>query len=343
MNWLKNSFYLIVISLVFLLAACAGETTSNTNEAAAEENNETTASEKENTSNYPTKPVTLMIPFGAGGSTDLFARHFASIAEEHLGKRIIVKNETGGGGLTMYQSLYRANPDGYEMALGLGTTLYAVNPHLNMIDYDKDDFTLIRPTFGYQYMIAASKDAPFKTFEELVQYSKDNKVNVASASIVNSLFIELIKQAENDELQWDIVNYNGAGEATAALMGGHVDISVDPPITYLGPAESGEINLLATLNDNRVDILKDVPTLRELGYDDLVLNAVIGVGGPLDLPDDVVKKWDEVIVKTLEDPRIAEFINQNGFISIDMSQDELMDYFENMSEDFGNVIDRVVQ
>lgn len=340
MRIFKNSLYFIAISFLFLLAACGGESTSSTSEAPAVQ----TSDKKEaSASNYPNKPVTLMIPFGAGGSTDLFARHFANIAEEHLGQRIIVKNETGGGGLTMYQSLSRAKPDGYEMALGLGTTLYAVNPHLNMMDYDKDDFTLIRPIFGYQYMIAAGKDAPFTTFEELVEYSKENKVTVASSAIVNSLFIELIKQAENDELQWDIVNFSGAGESVAALMGGHVDIAVDPPITYLGPAESGEINILATMNDDRVNIMEDVPSLKEIGYDDLSLNAFIGVGGPLDLPEDVIAKWDEAIIKTLEDPRISEFIDQNGFISIDMTQEELMEYFDNMSERFGTVIDRVVE
>lgn len=340
MKKIKSGITLFAICLLLLLAACGGNNATN---SSTTDKNESASNSKEKGSDYPKKPVTLMLSFSAGGSTDLFTRQLAEIAEEHLGQKIIIKNETGGGGLTMYSTLMKAKPDGYTMAMGMGTTLYAINPHLKLMDFSGDDFTLVAPILGYQYVIAASKDAPFQTFEELIEYSKTNKVTVASSAITNSLFAELINKAEDFKLNWEIVNFKGAGESTAALLGGHVDISLDPPITMLGPWESGDLNLLATLNEERSAALPDVPTLKELGYENLVLNAVAGIGGPAGLPEDVVAKWEEVIQKTAEDPRLKEFADKNSFTILKMSQKEVMDYLAGMTDEFGSVVDRVTK
>ncbi|WP_077211751.1 tripartite tricarboxylate transporter substrate binding protein [Bacillus dakarensis] len=335
----KSAITLLVICLLLILAACGGNNTSSTN---ASDNNESVSNSEKKASDYPKRPVTLMIPFGAGGTTDLFTRQFADIAEKHLGQRIIIKNETGGGGLTLYSTIAKANPDGYSMCLCLGTSLYATNQYTKLMDYTPEDFSLISTILQYEYIIAASSKAPFQTFEEMIEYSKNNKVAVASPALVNSLFIESINQAEDFQLNWDIVNYKSSGEASAAILGGHVDMVLDPPLSYLGPAESGDMNILAQLNQERSDLLSDVPTLKEMGYE-LNLASTIGLGGPAGLPDDVKAKWEEAIAKTLEDPALKEFAKKNGFRLTNMNEEETVEFFGELGKQLGSVVERVIE
>ncbi len=312
-------------SMFFILVACSEESSSSDGE-----------------SDYPKRPVTMMVPYGAGGTTDLYFREFINIAEEHLGQRIIIKNETGGGGLSMYSTLANEKPDGYTVAGGMGTSLYGINPHLNLMEQDEDDFILVRPVMEYMHVIAASKDAPFQTFEELLEYSKDNKVTYASSSTTNAIMAELINQEEDFELQWEAVNYSSAAETTSGVLGGHVDFTLDTITPMLGSIQSGDINLLAVIPDTKLETHPDVPTLKELGYE-FDMSAMIGIGGPTGLPENVVEKWEEVISKTMEDPRLVEFAKKNNYILPDLNSEEVKEYFDNQREQFGQVIDRVVE
>ncbi|RKQ35734.1 tripartite tricarboxylate transporter substrate binding protein [Oceanobacillus halophilus] len=320
----KIIFSVIFVSMIFILIACSEESSSG------------------GESDYPKRPVTLMIPYGAGGTTDLYFREFISIAEEHLGQRIIIKNETGGGGLSMYSTLSNAEPDGYTVAGGMGTSLFAINPHLDLMEQDEDDFILIRPVMEYMHVIAASKDAPFQTFEELIEYSKDNEITYASSSTTNALMAELINQEENFELQWETVNYSSAAETTSGVLGGHVDFTLDTISAMLGSVQSGDINVLAVIPDTKLETHPDVPTLKELGYD-FDMSAMIGVGGPSGLPENVIEKWEDVISKTMEDPRLEDFAKKNNYILPDLNTQEVKEYFDNQRKQFGQVIDRVVE
>ncbi len=292
-------------------------------------------------SDYPRKAVTLMLPYGAGGPTDLFFREFARIAEEHLGQKIIIRNETGGGGLTMYSRLAKAKPDGYTMAAGMGTTLYSINPHLELMDNQPEDFDLISSIFEYQHIIAASTDAPYQTFEEFIEYSKENHVRIASPALTNNIFAELINKEENYELKWDIISYDSGAEAAAAVLGGHADIVIDAPSAMLGSEEAGDLNFLVVLPENKMSTHPDVPTLNE--FYDLSMSAMIGIGGPAGLPDEVIEKWDEVIEKTLKDPELIKFAENNNYTIVKKSKEEVQEYFDNQREQFGQVIDRVVE
>ncbi|AXF55381.1 tripartite tricarboxylate transporter substrate binding protein [Salicibibacter kimchii] len=293
-------------------------------------------------SDYPRQPVTITIPYGAGGTTDMFFREFADIAEEHLGQNIMIENETGGGGLSMYSSLVSAEPDGYTMAGGMGNTLYAINPHLDLMEQDGDDFTHILPVMGYQYVIVASTDAPFQTFDELIEYSKNNSIDFATPSMNNTIFAELINQEENFDLQWNTVNYEDDGETLAAILGGHVDFAITSPVSVSGAEEAGDINFLAVTHEEEIANYPDVSTLQDLDYN-LDLNAMIGIGGPDGLPDEVVSKWEEVISKTLEDPRLEEFAENNSYSIPEMDRQEAEEHYEDLREQFGEVIDRVTE
>ncbi len=325
MKKIRFSLFLLVVSLLLILAACGDQTSTGGNDK----------------SDYPKKPVTFMLPYDAGGPTDLFFREFSRIAEKHLGKKIVIKNETGGGGLTMYSALANAKPDGYTMAAGMGTTLYSINPHIDLIDNGPDDFTLISSIFEYQFVIAASSDAPFENFEEMIEYSKENDLKIASTSLTTSIFSELINQEEDFDLKWTRVDYDGGGEALAAVLGNHADLIIDAPSAMLGSEEAGDIKILAVLPESRIAAFPDTPTLNEF-YESLSLSAMIGLGGPSGLEKDVINKWDEVIEKTLEDPDLIEFAEKNSYTIVAKSQEEVQEYFDKQREQFGEVIDRVV-
>ncbi|WP_160112410.1 tripartite tricarboxylate transporter substrate binding protein [Salicibibacter kimchii] len=317
----KITIFTLVIVFLMVLAACDTQTDGDA-------------------SDYPRQPVTLMIPYGAGGTTDMFFRHFADIAEEHLGQNIIIENETGGGGLSMYSTLANADPDGYTLSGCCGNTLYGIVPHLDLMDHDGDDFTHIRPVMGYQHVVMASADAPFQTFKELIEYSKDNSIDFATPSPNNHIYAELINQEEDFELQWNVANYNDDGEILAAILGGHVDFTVTSPVSVSGAEEAGDVNILALINEEGIEDYPEVPTLQDLGYD-LNLSATIGIGGPNDLPDKVVAKWDDVISETLEDSELKEFAETNGFTIPEMSPQEAEEHYEELEQQYGEVADRI--
>ncbi|RKQ35735.1 tripartite tricarboxylate transporter substrate binding protein [Oceanobacillus halophilus] len=314
---------MVILLLVLILSACSDGASDSGD------------------SDYPKKPVTLMLPYGSGGTTDLYFREFTNIAEEHLGQRIVIKNETGGGGLSMYSSLVNADPDGYTMAAGMGTSLYAINPHLDLMDHDGDDFTLVSPAMQYQYVFVAPSDAPYQTFEELIEYSKENSLTFAASSTTNHLFAETVNKAENFDLQWKIVNYTSDSESIAAVLGGHVDFTLVSPIAVSGSEQAGDINYLA-VTPEKFESHPDVPTMDELGYD-LDITAMIGIGGPKGLPSEVEAKWEDVINKTLKDPKLIEFAAKNHYTLPNMSQEEMDNFFTKQRERFGEVIDRVVE
>src|SRR5690625_2623588 len=122
MKKMKKAYVLLIAIAMIVLSACGGGS-------------------KDDASDYPTKPVELLVPYAAGGSTDLFFREFASVAEEHLGQKIIVKNETGSGGLAPMITVSNGEADGYTLST-LGTSLYSINPHLDVGDFTGDDFDL---------------------------------------------------------------------------------------------------------------------------------------------------------------------------------------------------------
>ena len=125
------------------------------------------------------------------------------------------------------------------------------------------------------------------------------------------------------------------------MLGGHADIVIDAPSAMLGSEEAGDLNFLVVLPENKMSTHPDVPTLNE--FYDLSMSAMIGIGGPAGLPDEVIEKWDEAIEKTLKDPELIKFAENNNYTIVKKSKEEVQEYFDNQREQFGQVIDRVVE
>jgi tripartite-type tricarboxylate transporter receptor subunit TctC len=262
---------------------------------------------------FPSRPVTLIIPFQAGISVDILLRGVAEAAAVHLGQPVIVDNKPGGSatlGPAMMAST--AKPDGYTIAQ-LAMPLFRL-PHLQKVSFDPlKDFTWIIQLGGYSIGIVAATSSQFKTWNDVLAYAKANpgKLTYTTAGpvTINSIAMELIARQEGTRFAH--VPGKGGGESNAAVLGGHIMLSVESP-AWAPLVQSGELRLLAMLNNKRSAKWPEAPTLKELGYD-FGFNTPFGLGGPKGMDPAIVKKLHDAFKKGYEDPKVIELYERFDF------------------------------
>jgi tripartite-type tricarboxylate transporter receptor subunit TctC len=251
---------------------------------------------------FPSKPITLICPWGAGGTTDIYLRALGEAASKHLGQPVIIESKPGGGG-TAGPSIMaaQAKPDGYTITqIPMGIFRY---PHMMKVSYDPlKDFTYIIQLAGYAVGVVVKVNSPWKTWDELIRYSKANpgKISFASTGVgtATGMTMELI--ALKQGLKWIHVPFKSAGETITALLGDHVNAAADTMVGG-GAVDSGELRLLVTWGNERTKRWPHVPTLKELGYG-IVANSPFGLAGPKGMDPKVVKTLHDVFKKGTEDP-----------------------------------------
>jgi tripartite-type tricarboxylate transporter receptor subunit TctC len=252
--------------------------------------------------NFPTKPVTLIVPWPAGGSTDLAMRAFAEAAQKHLGQPLVVENRAGASGtLGPAQMAATAKPDGYTVAQ-IPITVFRL-PFMTRTTFDPaKDFTYIAGLTGYTFGIVVKSDSPWKTFQEFAADAKANpgKIKYGSPGTGTSLHIGMEQIAKHHGIKWTHVPFKGAAETNAALLGGHVHAVADS--TGWGAlVNSGDFRLLVTWGAARTKNWPNVPTLKETGLD-LVANSPYGVAGPKGMDPKVVKVLHDAFRKAVDEP-----------------------------------------
>jgi tripartite-type tricarboxylate transporter receptor subunit TctC len=251
---------------------------------------------------FPSKPITLICPWGAGGTTDVYLRVLGEAAGKVLGQPVIIENKPGGGG-TAGPSIMAASakPDGYTITqIPMGIFRY---PHMMKVTYDPlKDFTYIIQLAGYAVGVVVKTESPWKTWKELIDYSKANpgKISFASTGVgtATGMTMELI--AFKQGLKWIHVPFKSAGETIAALLGDHVNCAADMMVGG-GEVDAGQLRLLVTWGNQRTKRWPQVPTLQELGYG-IVANSPFGLAGPKGMDPKVVKILHDAFKKALEDP-----------------------------------------
>jgi tripartite-type tricarboxylate transporter receptor subunit TctC len=256
---------------------------------------------------YPTRPITLIVPWPAGGSTDTHLRKLAEIAARHLGQTIIVENKPGGGGMLGPSNMARsAAPDGYTLSqLHVGAFR---QPHLQKLDWDYRDFTYIIGVSGYTFGMVVKADSPFKTFDDLIAYAKANpgKMSYASTGTGTSphLLIEQVASKAGVELLH--VPFKGNADSTQALMGGHV-MSQSDATGWGRFVDAGTFRLLVTFGEQRTRW--GAPTAKELGYD-IVSYSPYGIVGPKGMDPRVVRILHDAFKKAIDDPEHHKMLQQ---------------------------------
>jgi tripartite-type tricarboxylate transporter receptor subunit TctC len=250
---------------------------------------------------FPTRPVTLIVPWPAGGSTDIGMRALASATEKHLGQSIVIENKPGAGGTIGPANMAAgAKPDGYTVAQ-LPITVFRM-PFIQKTSFDPTkDFTYIIHITGYTFGVVVKADAPWKTFGELIDYARANpgKINYGTPGAGTSLHITMEQIAKLKGIRWTHVPFKGVSESMNALLGGHIDV-VSDSTGWAGSVDGGQARLLVTWGAGRTKNWPNVPNLKESGID-MISNSPFGIGGPKGMDPAVVQILHDAFRKGMEE------------------------------------------
>ena len=257
---------------------------------------------------FPSKPVTLIVPWPAGGSTDIYFRKLGEVASKHLGQNLVIENRPGGSGNNGPTTMAKtAQPDGYTISQLTISAFRA--PHMQKVDWDPlKDFTYIIGLAGYTFGIVVKADSQFKTFNDLIQYAKANpgKLSYATPGTGTSLHLAMEEVAAKAGVQFLHIPFKGYADGAIALMGGHVMVQVDST-GWAKQVDAGAQRLLATLGDKRTRW--NAPTVKELGID-TVSNSPYGLVGPKGMAPQVVKVLHDAFKTAMDDPDHLKTLQQ---------------------------------
>jgi len=285
---------------------------------------------------YPTKPVTLLVAYPAGGETDIGARIVAALAEKSLGQPIIVVNKGGAGGQIGWTELARQKGDGY--------TIGFVNPPaLNSIILDperKATFTLdnfvpiinqvVDPVCFY-----VKPESPYKTFKDVLEDARKRpgKITVTTTGILSNEHLGILMLQDAAGVKFRIVHFDGSAQILTALMGGQIDVGVDNVGgAWTSRVKAGQVRPLVIMDKERSKFYPNVPTTAEQGFPGVVMSSSRGIVGPRGIPEPIIKKLQAVFKKAMEDPEHTEKMDKAGLAVKILVGDEYGKYIKEIHE-----------
>lgn len=263
---------------------------------------------------FPTRPIRLIVPYGAGGVTDQVARALADAAGRELGQTIVVENKPGVSGTLGATQMVTTEPDGYTLSMA-PVVIFRL-PHVQKMRYDPlKDLTYVSMIADYNFAVAVKKDAKWQTMQELITEAKADKrgISYGTTGIYGSQHLTISELARVTQSNWTHVPYKGDAEAITALLSGSSDVAVLSN-TLLPYVQSGQMRVLATLSEKRAADFPDAPTLKEIGYP-VWSNSPFGVIGPAGMKPAVVKRLDDAFRNALKDPKFLNVTRQYGMVT----------------------------
>jgi len=256
--------------------------------------------------NYPTRPITLLGNMRAGGTIDTYARSLARPLGDILGQPVVVKTKAGAGGKIGIMELKKTKPDGYTIMI-FPSGVFLISQYTQKVDYNLDDFKFIAAVNQSSPVFVTTPDKPFKTFKELIQYTKTHPgVTWGSLGEMDKAALNIVGKKEGG-LDWNPVPFKGGSAARPAILGGHVDFGFSAGGHY-PLVEAGRLIILAQFGGERNSTLPDVPTLTELGYDIAAQDPTV-VAAPKGIPDYIVKKLSDALAKAVKDPAYVNLLD----------------------------------
>lgn len=279
---------------------------------------------------YPSKAVTLVVPYPPGGRTDLTARIVAQHLKSSLGQPVVIVNKAGAGGVLGAKEVASSQPDGYTFGFfstGFMTAQYTVPTPTNAKEYE-----LVALINSDPASIAVSAKTPWMTLDELVEYGRKNpgklRAGINPGSSAQIFAAAFLKAADIQALE---VPFKGGGERVTALAGGHIDVDFDIVAPFKPMLQAGKIRIFGVASNERVDLYKDIPTLKEQGVD-LVIGSWHGVFAPKGTPQSAISTLNKALEKTSRDPEFIDqmnrtflgvkYLNQGDFIKFFQEEDK---------------------
>jgi tripartite-type tricarboxylate transporter receptor subunit TctC len=265
--------------------------------------------------NYPSKPITIVVPYAPGGGGDTFTRAIVVQAEKILGTKIFVENRTGGGATIGVGSVARARPDGYTLGF-VSSSPVVVVPNFFNVPYDPvTDLTYLSRFIVSAYPVLVRADSQFESFADLLSYAKERpgKLRWSTAGINGAPHIATQAALQKEGVKAAFVPMQGSTEVLAGLLGGTLDMGVMSD--YAGALASGDIRLLAEIGPEPIPDMPHIPTFKQMNYP-LSPTIFFGFAGPGGLPDDVIAKWDDAIRTITETDSFREVAERlNGRVT----------------------------
>ena len=291
---------------------------------------------------YPSKPIRLVVPFAAGGTTDLMARIVAEPLGKLLGQSVVVDNKAGGGGVLGAAEVARAAPDGYTLGLATASS-NATNPAINpKVPYDAlKDFSPIANMAATPNVLAVNPAFPAKNFAGLLAElrRKPGQYDYASSGTggIGHLQMELFKNLTQTFIVH--IPYSGGGPALRDTVGGQVMIIFDNLPSALPHIKDKRLIAMAVASPERLADLPAVPTFKELGFEPVNRPAFYGIYGPKGMPKDLVQKLNAALLKVLQDPAVIKRIEATGSKVIGNTPEQFAQQLKAEFEVYKKVVD----
>jgi tripartite-type tricarboxylate transporter receptor subunit TctC len=291
---------------------------------------------------FPSKPIKIVVPFGAGGVADLTARIVGAKLTESLGQSVIIDNKPGAGGVIASDTVAKSAPDGHTLLLMSNATAVSAGLFKTLPFDPVRDFTPVSTLGYFDIAVVVPGNSKFKTFGELLSYAKANpgKLNIGSINIgsTQNLAAELFKTSANVDVQ--IVPFNGTPAVITALRGGQIDAAVE----ILGPVmpqiNDKALRALAVTGDNRAAALPDVPTAKESGLPSFVASSWNALAAPSKTPKEVIARLNKDITAALNSPDVKKKLHDLNVQARASTPEQAAELLASEIKRWGDVIQR---
>ena len=264
---------------------------------------------------YPSKPITVIVPWGAGGMSDVTGRMLFERMREILGQPLVVVNRPGAGGIVGINSIINARPDGYTVGSGCIPLGVTAPFFLDADPVDLDKITFIGSYTPQERVLFATPDMPFDDLEGFIAYARANPGKLSVGSGGAQWALEIIKSIAKDEgLELRYVMFKGGGDSSSAVLGGHVDLCETGTGTpAYQAAREGQLKVIVNLGGDSVPYFPDVKNVLDYGYQ---FSTVLDYGmiGPPGMPEPIRAKLEDAMRKAMEDEKLVENITKMGFL-----------------------------
>lgn len=288
---------------------------------------------------YPNKPIRIIVPFGAGSSTDVITRILTQSVSASIGQPFIVDNKPGGDGAVAGIEAAKAAPDGYTIFIGSGSPIAAVPALRKNPPYDSvNDFTPITDIGRFTLFLFVNSEVPVKTFQEFIAYAKANPGKLAYGTGNASGIVAFAQMNQLAGIDMLHVPYKSAPLAVVDLMTNRVQAMWEPPTTTLAAMKEGKLRALVTSLKSRSSVLPEVPTIAEAGMPQFSMANWMGLVGPAKLPREIVERLNREFVAAMKRPEVIAAMDKQLFQLNPTTPEQFAAFVKEQIESYGSLL-----